>query len=403
MLFTALILGQLAQKLGQPSVLGELIGGIIIGPTILKSIAPFLYNDLFPTGTRLTSELNGFIQFGMIIFMFAAGLEVNLKFTWKKRKPVFFTSLFGIIVPFSLGVLMVFCVNLQGSKNISVNQWIYALFIGTALSISALPVILKTLMDLKMLKSEVGIVILSSATINDLFGWTIFACLISVIKSEQIIISTIVFSILKVVILILIIVIVSKIFGGFIKLKNKFFENTSSFIGVSIVFVLFISALAEKFGIHYFFAAFLLGTMLRKYYRINGSSSCFTINEIALGFFAPLYFVSIGLKVDFISKFDLTLVLLVLMIACIGKIAGSGIGAFVGGMDFKHSLCVGFGMNSRGAIEIIVASTALELKIIDPKIFVALVIMAIITSLISGPSIKRILKNDKNQIGVRNI
>jgi Kef-type K+ transport system membrane component KefB len=110
-----------------------------------------------------------------------------------------------------------------------------------------------------------------------------------------------------------------------------------------------------------------------------------------MGIFAPLYFVSIGLKMDLISSIDFILVIVVFLIACIGKIIGSsiGIGAFMSGMKFKAALCVGFGMNSRGAIEIIVASTALELKIIDFTFFVALIIMAIFTSIMSGPVIKK--------------
>ena len=115
------------------------------------------------------------------------------------------------------------------------------------------------------------------------------------------------------------------------------------------------------------------------------------VHHFAISFFAPLYFVSVGLRVDFAAHFDFGLVLLVLLIACVGKIVGAGLGAWIGGMGLREALAVGFGMNARGAMEIILASVALEYKLIDQRIFVALVVMAIVTSMLSGPIMGRLI------------
>jgi Kef-type K+ transport system membrane component KefB len=147
MLAAALMFGQVARRFGQPTVLGELVGGIFLGPTVLKSFFPSLFKYFFPTNTTITPEINSFIQLGMLLFMFVTGLEVNLGLVWKKRSHVLYTSLFGIFIPLCLGIGMALFFPWRQDQVTGVNKWIFVLFIGTALSISALPVILKTLVD----------------------------------------------------------------------------------------------------------------------------------------------------------------------------------------------------------------------------------------------------------------
>lgn len=146
-----------------------------------------------------------------------------------------------------------------------------------------------------------------------------------------------------------------------------------------------------SFGIHAIFGAFLLGVALGRSHEERNQDHD-TLYQFAVSFFAPLYFVSIGLKVDFIEHFDLVVTLIILLTACAGKIFVAGLGALLGGMKLKKALVVGFGMNARGAMEIILASAAIKQNLIDQRIFVALIIMALITSLLSGPVMQRLIK-----------
>jgi Kef-type K+ transport system membrane component KefB len=152
---------------------------------------------------------------------------------------------------------------------------------------------------------------------------------------------------------------------------------------------------AEAIGIHAIFGAFLLGVALGRSHAERNQDHD-TIYQFAVSFFAPLYFVSIGLKVDFIEHFDWVVTLIILLTACVGKICGAGLGAFWGEMKIKEALVVGFGMNARGAMEIVLASVALQHNLIDQRIFVAFIIMALITSLLSAPVMQRLMKGENS-------
>lgn len=396
MLAIALTFGKISQRLVHSTILGELLGGVVLGPTVLKAISPGMFTGLFPSKTVLMPETSSFIQLGMLIFMFTAGLEINLRIAWKKRKHVLFTSIFGMLIPLCFGMGLALCVLWRQGQSAGINKWIFSVFIGTALSISALPIILKTLIDLNILKTEIGTVIIGSATINDLAGWTIFTCLLNIMEAKGPIVLAIGVSVVKVAAFMLIMLMLGpKACRFIIKHLNRYLKKINAFIGMAVILILLIAFIAEKLNIHHFFAAFLLGTILSKYYRVGGAHIRVIMQKFVMELFAPLYFVSIGLKVNFICNFDVQLVLLVLLIACIGKIIGAGFGAFIGGMSNRAAMCVGFGMNSRGAVEIMIASTALELNLINEKIFVALVVMAIVTSLVSVLAIRKILESDR--------
>ena len=163
-----------------------------------------------------------------------------------------------------------------------------------------------------------------------------------------------------------------------------------SFIGMMIVLMLLVAAIAEAIGIHAILGAFLAGIALASRYG-EQKHAHEVVHRFAISFFVPIYFVSIGLKANFSINFDLPLILFILAVASVGKICGAGLGAWMGGMSGKDALAVGFGMNARGMMEIILASIALEFSLIDQRIFVALIVMAIITSMISGPVMQRLI------------
>lgn len=394
MLGLALLCGQIMRYFNQPAVLGELLGGILLGPTVFGLILPEYYSTLFPGIPEIAQNRTAVIRIGMLFFLFVAGLEVNLSQVRQHQKSVVLVSLLGCLIPFLFGFGAVWLFPaMWGTPN--QQQWIVlAAFIGTSLSISALPVITRILMDLRLLQKEFGSIVLSAATINDLFGWALFALLLGAINPSESGESQNVIATLGGVFIFSIVILA---FGRWIGQPilgwaRKSLIWPSGFLGVSAVFILISAAIAEALHIHAVFGAFLIGIALYPAYDDGeGFEAKEIVYQFVITFFAPLYFVSVGLEANFALHFDFVLVLSVTLIATIGKVLGAGLGAWLGGRTLRDALAMGFAMNARGAMEIILASVALDQGLIDERIFVALVIMALVTSMLSGPALQWLL------------
>ncbi|MHB1686612.1 MAG: cation:proton antiporter, partial [Ignavibacteriaceae bacterium] len=185
MLFLAKVFGELFNKMGQPTVVGEILAGIILGPTVFGSLMPATHNWLFPQNNEVKVALEGIINLAVILLLLVSGLEVDLSVVIKEGKTAFLTGIMGIIIPFILGFSAAYLFpNLLGIKDDSM-KLVFALFMGTALSISALPVIVKTLMDLGIFKTDIGSIIVAAAMFNDLIGWLIFSVILGMIGSNN--------------------------------------------------------------------------------------------------------------------------------------------------------------------------------------------------------------------------
>jgi len=393
MLSFALAFGQLAKKIRQPAVFGELLGGIILGPTVFGAIAPGFHATIFPAAGQVAFVRETLIKLGMLFFLFTAGLEVNPAGLKKSGRPALFTSLFGIVVPFVFGMAMVKALDWLWLPRIGIGINLFAFFMGTALSISALPIIARILMDLKLTRDPIGDVIMTAAVINDLFGWTIFALIIGAIRpAGGLEIQKLPLMLAELAVFVWLVFALGRGLG-----RNPLarFMNQSGPSGSRLMLLTILMLTAalstEMIGIHAIFGAFLLGVAL-DFDRGENNHAHEIIGRFAIGFFAPLYFVSIGLRANFIADFNLPLFLLILLTASAGKILGSGAGARAGGMLPREALAVGFGMNARGVMEILLASVALEYAIINRQVYVALVAMALISSMASGPLMKMVLK-----------
>lgn len=393
MLAAALVFGQVMRKLRQPVVIGELIGGIFLGPTVFGALAPEAYTWLFPTTGTTLMVREAVIKLGMLFFLFIAGLEVNVMHLRKLGLSVALTSIFGIMVPFGFGFGLTLLLPDMWEPHTSGNGLMFALFLGTALSISAVPVIAKILMDINLIKKELGVIIMTAAIIDDLVGWSLFAVIMSNFMADGRSLRNLWISLGVVLGLFVLILSVGRWAAQCgMRWVQSHMTSPSSFIGVIAILVLVAAATTEALGIHAIFGAFLVGTAMSKSFEERHHVHE-VIYQFANNFFAPIYFVSLGLKTNFAANFDLTLVLLILLVANVGKICGTGFGAWISGMSLREALAVGFGMNARGAMEIILASVALEYALIDQEIFVALTAMALFTSMISGPMMQRLVNN----------
>lgn len=391
LLGTAHVLGELAQRFRQPAVLGELVAGVLLGPSVLGTLFPTVQVFLFPLEGANAFVLNALATIAVVLFLLVAGMEVDLSIIWKQGQTVMKVGVGSVILPFLIGFIFAsFFPASLGNKG-ETSEILFSLFFATALSISALPVIARTLLDMNLYRTDLGMVVVSAAVFNDLIGWIMFSIIMAlagISSGGKTGVATA--------------VLMSLAFVGVMLTAGKWAVNKvlpfiqaytswpKGVIGFSLVFALICSALTEKIGIHAIFGSFFAGVVIGDSPHLRESTRVI-INQFISSIFAPLFFATIGLRVNVFMHFEFSLVLVVLLIACLGKIVGGTLGALWGKISFKESLAIGFAMNSRGAMEIILGLVALNAGLIDEPLFVALLTMAIVTSMLPGPAIKLIL------------
>ncbi len=378
--------GQIMKRLGQPAILGELLGGVLLGPSIFGLIFRNLHHTVFPAQGATFEMRSGVVTIGMLFFLFVAGLEIDLEAAWKNRRTALYSSLLGMAVPFTLGAASVLALpSLWGAP--AARGAPFAVFMGAALCISALPVIVRILMDSGQLRTRCGTVTAASAIVDDLVGWSLFAFSLSMLAP-----STQGHGPLASLVLVVVLAAVMIVLGRWLGLRfflwvRSLVGEAGSLLAAISILILLGALLAELAGVHAVFGAFLVGVALGPVLKHTPCANT-VISQFALSFFAPLYFVSIGLRADFVNGFDPMLCLFVLVVAAAGKLLGAGAGALLGGMSLREAAFVAFGLNARGAMEMILAGVALEAGIIDQRIFVALIVMTLVTTIASVPLLK---------------
>src|ERR1700731_2937877 len=390
----AKLAAELMQKIGQPPILGEISVGIFLGPTVLGRYRPHLYETLFPTTGPMPIGLETVTTLGVVFFLLTAGLEIDLRSIFRQGKSALLVSIFGVAFPFGAGFLAAtFFPNEMGAVSGS-NPLIFALFVGTALSISALPVIAKILMDLNLLRTEMGTVIISSAMFDDLVGWILFSFVLGMMHPPAG--GSVGDGVKHTVILVVLFVGLTLTVGRWLidKILPLLQAHTTwpgGVLGFIFTLTMAVAAFTEYAGIHAVFGAFVVGIAVGESGHLRKRTSQH-IHQIVTNVFAPFFFASIGLRTNFVSNFHLGLTATVIGVACVGKLLGAGWGARLGGMDRTSSLAVGLAMNARGAMEIILGILALQAGLIRENMFVAMVVMALLTSLISAPAIHFLIR-----------
>jgi Kef-type K+ transport system membrane component KefB len=396
MLIMGRLLAELARIVKQPAVIGEILAGIILGPTVFGMLFPEAFEGLFPPGSSFL-VLDGFVQVAVVMLLFIAGLEVDLHIVMQQGRQALFTSLFGLVIPFVFGFGLPYMFPETFGKTSETDGLALALFLGTSMAITALPVIARILMDLGIFKTRMGMLVISSAMINDIIGWLIFSVVLGMIGKEHKTMSLGQTLLLTIGFTFLMLTIGRWLINRLLPWINKTLAWPGGVLSLSLAICFLAAAFTEYIGIHAIFGAFIVGIALGDSEHMSERAKEI-VHQFINNIFAPLFFVAIGLKVNFITNFDFTLTILIIVVAFAGKILGSGLGTRLGGFNWKESLAAGFGMNARGAMEIILGLVALENGLIGEKLFVSLVIMALVTSMSSGPLMKWILAKDREQI-----
>lgn len=383
----ARLFGEIAQRFHQPAVLGELLAGVLLGPTVLGSLAPEWQARLFPLTGNNAIVLDAIGSLAIVLFLLVAGLEVDLSIVWQQGRTALKVGVLGTIIPFAVGLAAAWFFPTALGQQVDADPWIFSLFLATAMAISALPVIAKTLMDLNLYRTDLGMVVVSAAIFNDLIGWTIFALILGMMNEHGAtsgVAATIGLTLLYAG---LMLTLGRWIVHRILPYLQAYAHWPAGVLGFIVVMGLLGAAFTEYIGIHAIFGSFLVGVALGESSHLQERTRVMLEEFISI-IFAPVFFASIGLRVNFVTHFDFALVSLVLILACSGKVLGAYLGARWGGMSTRDRWAVAFAMNARGAMEIILGLLALEAGVIRQRLFVALVVMAILTSAMSGPLIR---------------
>lgn len=385
------LLGELARRVGFPLVFGELASGIVLGPTVLGRAAPSFQRWLFPGGPAATM-LSGYTTIAVVLLLVVAGLEVNLGIVRRRGRSALLTSILGIAMPLAGGVAL--GVILPDSDLVHPDhRTLFALFMGVALSISALPVIAKTLLDLGLFKTDVGLLVMAVAMINDLVGWLAFSMLLGPMQGRALDLRSLGQTVALMIAFVAVALFVARPLLGrlVVGLQADRHNGPRRVLSLIVLLALFGASFTQWAGIHAVFGGFVVGVMVGDTPHLRERTRVI-VHDFVTNIFAPVFFASLGLRADFAAAFDLRLCVLVFGVASAAKIVGCTLGSRAGGIGWRPSLAVGFGLNARGAMEIILALLALDAGLLRVQMFVALVVMALATSIVSGPMMKLMLR-----------
>ncbi|MDD2191504.1 MAG: cation:proton antiporter [Bacteroidales bacterium] len=398
------VFGFLFKKIGQPVVIGEILAGIVLGPSLLGFHYPDISNFLFPESSL--GNLQILSQIGLVLFMFVIGMELNLKVLKNKAYEASVISNASIIFPFTLGLgLAYYIYPFLAPSNVDFLS--FSLFIGISMSITAFPVLARIVQERGMHKTKLGALALICAAINDITAWCMLAAIIAIVKA-----GSFVSSIYTIIVAIAYVLFMIKVVRPFLKkivesAKPETFLNKTLIVIVFLV-LLISSFITETIGIHALFGAFLAGAIMPEnpnFRRIFIEK----IQDVALVLLLPLFFVISGLKTDIglmanANLWEITG--LTILIAITGKFLGSALAAKFVGQTWRDSLIMGTLMNTRGLMELIVLNIGYDLGILNAEIFAIMVIMALVTTFMTGFSlsvIDKIFKPIKDRIVKHNI
>ena len=384
------LLGELMLRIRQPAVMGHLLAGILLGPSVFGLLWPEGQHALFPADPGQKAMVNGLAQFGILMLLLLAGMETDLALVRRVRRAAFTTSAGGILLPFGcgflLGMLLPEALLPDPGKRI-----LTSLFLGTALSISSVKVVATVIRDMGFLRRDIGQVIIASAIVDDTIGWIIIAITLSLalhgdfdwLSIGKSVAGTLAFLVLS-------FTFGRRIVARLIQWSNDYALGEAPVIATILIVMGAMALATDAIGVHTVLGAFIAGILV-------GESPILTaqiddeLRGVTAGLFMPVFFGLAGLGADLTILADPRIALLTLMligIASIGKAAGAFAGGAFGGLNFSQSLALAAGMNARGSTEVIVASIGLSMGVLSQNLFTMIVAMAFITTMAMPPTLR---------------
>ena len=382
-LLAARAMGWLFRKLHQPAVIGEIVAGILLGPSLFGRVAPGAFTSLFPVESLPNIQLLS--NFGLILFMFAIGMELRLGDIRRQLKSSLIISHAGIFIPFALSLPLSYAIYTEYASGLT-SFMPFALFIGISMSITAFPVLARIIQENHLQRSYLGKLSLSTAAAGDITAWLLLAAIIAISQSGSVWSTG-----YNLLFLVLYLLIMFGIIRPLFKVAGKVYNNTEvishGLVGVIFILLLLSSYITELLSMHALFGAFMLGLVMPEELSFRKILTD-KIEDVSLMLFLPLFFVSSGLQTELgliDSWATWGLLGLFTLVAVVGKVGGTYFAARCSGQGAKDSLYLGAFMNTRGLMELVVLGIGCEMKILPPTIYAVLVLMTVVTTVMTMP------------------
>ncbi|HEY6144276.1 MAG TPA: cation:proton antiporter [Flavobacterium sp.] len=384
-ILVARFFGWVFRKIGQPSVIGEIIAGIALGPSLLGLYFPEFSSTLFPVASL--GNLQFLSQIGLILFMFVIGMELDLKVLQNRAKDAIVISHASIIFPFALGIGLAYFVYFRFAPE-GVAFLPFALFMGIAMSITAFPVLARIVQERGIHKTKLGAIVITCAAADDITAWCILAAVIAIVKAGTFVSSLYIIGMSVVYVIAMLFVV-----KPFLKKIGELY-GTKGNLNKPVVAIFFLtliisSYLTEIIGIHALFGAFMTGVIMPDITKFR-NIFIEKVEDVSVILLLPLFFVFTGLRTEVGLLNDPYLWKVtgfIILVAVAGKFFGSALAAKFVGQSWRDSLTIGALMNTRGLMELIVLNIGFELKVLTPEVFTMMVIMALVTTFMTGPAL----------------
>jgi Kef-type K+ transport system membrane component KefB len=384
-IIVARFFGWIFRKIGQPTVIGEIVAGIFLGPSLVGLYFPEYSGLLFPPESL--GNLQFLSQIGLILFMYVIGMELDLKVLKNKANEAVVISHASIIIPFALGIGLSYFIYHQFAPQ-GVEFLSFSLFMGIAMSITAFPVLARIVQERGIHKTKLGTIVITCAAADDITAWCLLAAVIAIVKA-----GTFASALYIILLAALYVVVMLFLVKPFLKKVGDLYatkDNLSkSVVAIFLLTLIISSYLTEIIGIHALFGAFMTGAIMPDIPKFR-NIFIEKVEDVSVILLLPLFFVFTGLRTEIGLINDAYLwqiTGIIVLVAVIGKFLGSALAARFVGQNWKDSLTIGALMNTRGLMELVVLNIGYELGVLSPKIFTMMVIMALVTTVMTGPAL----------------
>lgn len=387
-ILVARFFGWVFRKIGQPSVIGEIIAGIVLGPSLLGLYFPEFSLTLFPAASL--GNLQFLSQIGLILFMFVIGMELDLKVLQNRAKDAIVISHASIVIPFALGIGLAYFVYFRFAPE-GIAFLPFALFMGIAMSITAFPVLARIVQERGIHKTKLGAIVITCAAADDITAWCLLAAVIAIVKAGTFVSSLYIIGMAIVYVIVMLFVV-----KPFLKKIGELYGSKDN-LNKPVVAIFFLTLIISSYtteiiGIHALFGAFMTGVIMPDITKFR-NLFIEKVEDVSVILLLPLFFVFTGLRTQIGLLNDPYLWKVtgfIILVAVIGKFLGSALAAKFVGQSWRDSLTIGALMNTRGLMELIVLNIGFELGVLTAEVFTMMVIMALVTTFMTGPTLNLI-------------